>query len=299
MLDLRRLTLLHQFSLRGSIAATAEALGFSPSAVSQQLAVLERELGVELLERTPRSARLTPAGRLLVERAGPVLTAAEALKSDVLALGAKAAGPVTMGVIPSVAAPVAGRVAEVAGANPEIAMTLHEAETAHAVALLERGDLDIAIIDEWPGVSVDTFDGLRRHEIACDPLVLAVPAGEGFAPEGTLTAVQLRGLVRGKTWLCAPAGHPSRDHTDQLLRRAAIETSGPWEFEGLLTIATLVADGTGVAVLPRSTLRFVQGRVDGHPLGGARRLHAAVLTSHERRPAIAAVLESLLAEPPI
>ena len=93
MLDLRRLAVICEFARRGSIAATALSLGYSPSAVSQQLAALEREAGAALIDRTARSAELTDAGRRLVEHAERILSMVETAESDLSAQAATPAGP--------------------------------------------------------------------------------------------------------------------------------------------------------------------------------------------------------------
>lgn len=297
MLDLRRLALLHQFSLRGSISATAAALGYSPSAVSQQLSALEREVGIDLIERSPRSARLTPAGELLARRIEPLLTAADELESEIDALAGDPAGAVGVAVIPSLAAQVAARVAATAAAHPRLEATVIQSETGPGLERLARGDLDVAVVDVWPGARRPTYDGLRWTEIARHDLVLAVPRHPG-----PLRGTRLRELVDGRTLLCAPAGHPSREFADRLLARAGAEPAARWEFEGLLTLATLVADGTGIAVLPSAMLDLVRDRVADHPLQRQRRVYAVVRASRARRPAVAEVLAAcrqMVAPPPL
>src|SRR5450432_4277370 len=101
MLDLHRLAVLHQFSVSGSITATAAALGYSASAISQQLTALERETGAVLLERTARSATLTDAGRLLARHARTMLADSEEAEADLSALLGRISGYLTITTIPS------------------------------------------------------------------------------------------------------------------------------------------------------------------------------------------------------
>src|SRR5687768_16128984 len=103
MLDLRRLALICEFARKGSIAATADSLGYSPSAVSQQLAALEREAGATLIDRTARSAELTDAGRRLVEHAERILAMVEATESDLSAQAGTPSGRVTVTAFPTAA----------------------------------------------------------------------------------------------------------------------------------------------------------------------------------------------------
>src|SRR5437867_440801 len=103
MLDLRRLRLLHEFADRGTIAATATALGYTPSAVSQQLAALEREAGMALLDRTARSAELTDAGWRLATHAAAILEMVEGAEADLSAQRAEPTGQVVITAFPTAA----------------------------------------------------------------------------------------------------------------------------------------------------------------------------------------------------
>src|ERR1700726_3706408 len=121
VLDVRRLRLLREVALRGTIAAAAEALAFTPSAISQQLSTLEREVGAELLERTGRSVRLTDAGRLLVEHAGLVLDELERAEAALEASLMSLCGTVRVSAFPSVTTAVIGpAVAALAASHPDI-----------------------------------------------------------------------------------------------------------------------------------------------------------------------------------
>src|SRR5690242_5561856 len=99
--DLRRLRLLRELDERGTLGAVAASLGYSPSAVSQQLAVLEKEAGVPLLEKAGRGVRLTDAGRLLSRHAGVLLAAAEAARADLASLTGEVRGTVRVGALQS------------------------------------------------------------------------------------------------------------------------------------------------------------------------------------------------------
>src|SRR5918999_5872486 len=150
MLDLRRLRLLYELSERGTIAAVAEALQFTPSAVSQQLAMLEREAGVQLLERAGRGVRLTDAALVLVDHAEALLERAAAAEADLAA----AAGTVTgrggiagfQSVLLRLALPAMEALARDA---PRLRCEVIEAEPEDALPSLALGHLDLVLGDEW------------------------------------------------------------------------------------------------------------------------------------------------------
>jgi DNA-binding transcriptional LysR family regulator len=250
MLNLDRLDLLARFARLGSISAVADHAGFTPSAVSQQLATLEREVGAALLERGPRSARLTGAGVVLAERALDLLAQAQQVESDVRAASTAVGGAVMVGSVPTLAGRAARGVAAASTRFPELRVALHQVESGPAGDLVAQGQLDLAVIDLWPGDEKIAWPGVSVHRLAEERLVLAGPAATG---RSSLRA-RLPGIVSGHPWLCAPAGYPSRQYGDALLASVGAVPRARWEFEGLATIAELVEAGLGHGVLPASVL---------------------------------------------
>jgi DNA-binding transcriptional LysR family regulator len=177
MLDLRRLRLLRELNQRGTIAAVADALQFTPSAVSQQLAMLEREAGVALLERAGRGVRLTDAALVLVDHAEALLERAALAEADLAA----AAGTVTgrariagfQSVILHLALPAFEALARDA---PRLRCEVVEAEPEQALPALALGDLDLVLGDEWQDQPVRFPDEVERHELYHDPVHLVLPA---------------------------------------------------------------------------------------------------------------------------
>ena len=150
MLDLQRLRLLRELHLRGTIAAVAEALRFTPSAVSQQLAVLERETGVTLLERAGRGVRLTDAALVLVEHASELLERAARAEADLAAAAGTVAGRARIAAFQSAALRIAlPAMKELAHDAPRLRCELIEAEPEQALPALALGDLDLVLGDEW------------------------------------------------------------------------------------------------------------------------------------------------------
>jgi DNA-binding transcriptional LysR family regulator len=301
MLDIRRLRMLHEFAARGSIARTADALGYTASAVSQQLAVLEKEAGTPLLDRTARSAGLTDAGRRLAVHAERILAMVEAAEADLSAHAAQPSGRVVVTAYPSAAVAFAPALARSLRAHPQLTLLLREAAPEDGLQLVRSGEVEVAIIDDWTGrVSADleTADGghgvLSYYHLVRDPLVLVVardhPAANPEAP------VDLHAL-RNESWLAAPAGEPSRQAADRLLAAAGVTTPMPSEFEGLGTVANLVARGLGIAIMPRLAVGAYERRVVIRELPAvhdlARDIFAVARTASVVRPSVAVIVGAL------
>ena len=306
MLDTHRLRLLREFAQRGTIAATAAALGYTASAVSQQLAALEREAGAVLLDRTARAAELTDAGRRLVDHAERILALVEAAEADLSA--AEPAGRVTVTAFPTAAVAFGPALVRRVRAHPGLKLLLRETSGPEGLRLVRSGEADVALLDDWSGrlAGIDTAGGsgvaggvgtgggtLQFYRLIRDPLVLVVPRGHAAADPDR--PVDLDAL-RDEPWMAAPAGEPSRLAVDRLLAAIGGMPQPPWEFEGLSTILSLVARGIGIAVLPRLTLAAGDRRVALRELPGtpqARDVYAVARTSSVRRSSVTVILAAL------
>jgi DNA-binding transcriptional LysR family regulator len=292
MLDVHRLRLLREFAERGTIAATAAALGYTPSAVSQQLAALEREAGAALLDRSARAAELTDAGRRLVEHAAEILALIEAAEADMSAQ--QPVGRVAISAFPTAAVAFAPALTRTVRAHEGLSLLLRQTGGAEGLRQVRAGQVDVAIVDDWTGRSPDRqAGGLKFYPLVRDSLVLVVPRRHWAAEE----PVALHRL-RDEAWLAPPAGEPSRRAVDRVLAGAGGIPEAPWEFEGLATILSLVARGIGIAVLPRLTLAAGEGRVVVRELPGqipARNVYAVARESAVRRPSVAVILGALTA----
>ena len=292
MLDTHRLRLLKEFAERGTIVAAAAALGYTPSAVSQQLATLEREAGVALLDRTARTAELTDSGRRLAAHAERILALVEEAEADLA--GREPSGRVAVTAFATAAVAFAPALARSVRAHAGLTLLLRQAAPAEGLRQVRTGEADIALIDDWSGRAPGSDRGaLRFRHLLDDPLVLVVPRAHPAASPGE--PVDLRQLL-GEPWLAAPAGEPSRQAVDRLLAGAGGAPPAPWEFEGLATILSLVARGIGIAALPRLVLAAGERRVAVRelPAGApARSVYAVARASSVNRSSVSVILAAL------
>jgi len=291
-----RLRLLSEFAEHGSIAATAAALGYTPSAVSQQLAALEREAGAALLDRTARSAELTGAGRRLAEHGRRILAMVEAAEADLSAQAQEPEGRVVVTAFPTAAAAFAPALARSLRAHRGLTLLLRQTQRGEGLRPVRSGEADVALVDDWSGRLPQQQEGqrgmLRYYRLIRDPLVLVAPRAH---PVASQQRVQLRSL-REEAWMVTPAGEPSRQAVDRLFANAGGAPPVSWEFEGLGTILSLVARGVGIAAVPRLALAAGAGRVAVRELPGivpSRDVYAVARASSVRRPAISVVLAAL------
>jgi DNA-binding transcriptional LysR family regulator len=174
MLDVRRLRLLRELSRRGTITAVAEALAFTPSAVSQQLAVLEREAGVALLERTGRRVVLTAAAIALVGHAEAVLERLERASAELAAARTGLTGTIRIGAFPTATrAILPAAFATLAREHPGLEPMVDEIDPAEVAPRLRAGDLDVALIHEYDFVPAPPDLALDTEDLLEEPMYLA------------------------------------------------------------------------------------------------------------------------------
>ena len=164
MLDVRRMRILREVAECGSIAAAARSLSFTPSAVSQQIATLEREAGVPLVERGPRSLRLTEAGRVLVEHTDAILVRPSAAEDDIQAIAGLRVGTLRLASFPTAYATLMPRaIGEFRARFPGIELALTEADPLASMARLTAGELDLALLYEYRLRAADACAGSRAR----------------------------------------------------------------------------------------------------------------------------------------
>ncbi|WP_030719445.1 LysR family transcriptional regulator [Streptomyces sp. NRRL F-2580] len=252
MLDVRRLRLLRELARRGTIAAVAEALAFSPSAVSQQLSVLEREAGLPLLERTGRRVRLTPAGENLVRHAEAVLERLEQAEADLAEARGGLAGALRIGAFPTATrAIVPAALAALARRHPALEPMVSETDPAAVAHALRAGDLDVALVHEYDFVPASQEPGLATEPLFVEAMYLAAPAGETPGPaEGPDPGAALRAHARAP-WITATPGTLCHAMTVRACEAAGFTPRVRHQVDEFATVLALVAAGQGVALVPQ------------------------------------------------
>jgi DNA-binding transcriptional LysR family regulator len=292
MVDLRRVRALREVADRGTIAAAADALHLTPSAVSQQLAALEREVGVPLVEPAGRSVRLTPAAHLLLEHAGPLFAQLERLRSELDAHASGEVGDVRVAAFPTaIAGIIAPAVHLLRERAPRVRLRIRESEAPEAVDLLLHRDADIIITMESGHAPRPDDPRYHRRELARDVLDVVLPADHPLASRDRIELAELA----GESWV-APLEGWSCDHVFSTACQAAGFTpvvthrSTDW-----YALKSLVGAGLGVALVPRLAQPRPPSTVVTRPLVGeapCRHLFALCRGGAEHGAAIAAVLDA-------
>jgi molybdate transport repressor ModE-like protein len=292
-LDVGRLRLLREVDLRGSIAAAAREVGLTPSAVSQQLTILEREAGTPLLDRSPRGVLLTGAGQALVARARSILELLEEARADLDRLTGELAGHVRIATVASAAAALVSAAAiRLAAEHAALELTVTVAEPARSIDQLLNGDVDIAIVDVYDGVPVPVPDYLLATDLCTEPLVV-VSAVRALPGQGALTLSQLSGA----SWVMPPLDAACGQAVRFACRAEGYEPQVRWETDDMLLLVRAVAAGHGIAVLPRLAVADNVAEIEIRPLAEpsmSRRLLALTRSSSQDRPNIRAALDELV-----
>jgi DNA-binding transcriptional LysR family regulator len=298
MLDLRRLRLLRELAARGTIGAVAEALSYSPSAVSQQLAQLEKEAGVRLLERAGRNVRLTAAAQTLVTHTDALLARIEEAEADLAATAEQVTGTVRVATFQSAGlyllAPALRRLA---AQHPALRVEVADAEPETTLPSLALGALDLVLGDEYPFLPRPPDPRLDVEPLLREQFRLMLPAGHPLVRGGA--PVSLADL-KDEPW----AAGKGDSHYAELTVRAC-RTLGGFEPEvrhrsnDLMMLLALVAHGQAVTLLPdlvgaeREPAVAVRDIAEGEL---SRTVFSAIRRGSTRRPALIALRAALREE---
>lgn len=252
--DIRKLQILRTLRERGTVTATAEALRMTPSAVSQQLTNLSRQLGVPLLEAQGRRVRLTDAARLVLRHAEAVFEQLERADAELAAYVQGEAGEVRVGAFSTaVPALVVPAVRALRAVHPGVSVRVREVEAGEAYELLAAGEVDVALslAAQAPTVADGRFGVVR---LLSDPLDLALPRGHALAGD---EGVRLADLA-AEPWIFGGSG-PWSDITRAACEAAGFQPVQGHSAAGWTAILAMVEAGMGVALVPR----MVQVRMEG------------------------------------
>jgi DNA-binding transcriptional LysR family regulator len=289
--ELRHLAALHALAAEGSFGRAAERLGYTQSAVSQQIATLERIVGEKLVERPggPRPISLTEAGTLLLRHAESIVARLQAAQADLHALRSGEAGTLRVGTFQSAGARLLPEVMRrYVSAWPAVEVVLGEYDDADVELALERGELDVGF------VLLPVLDApLETMELVHDPYVLVVPAGSAFAQAARLPSLKEIGLEP----LIGFRSDRSLEPVEAAIRGAGIEPRFAFRSNDNTTVQGLVAAGIGNAILPRLTVDEADPRVVVRELGDEVPARVIAIARHRDRyhsPAARAFVETAL-----
>jgi DNA-binding transcriptional LysR family regulator len=295
MLDVRRMRVLREVAQRGSFSAAAEALAYTQSAVSQQIAALEREAGTKLVERSARGVRLTDAGQVVVRHADAILARLADAEAELEAIAGLRGGRLRLGAFPSAGASVMPRaIALYRERHPAVDLTLQPAEPEDGIALLRSGEIDIAM------TIATTYDdvcmhgpGIEEHHLLDDPMYVILPATHSLAHRRSL---RLSDLAEEQWMLGSTGSCPDSAIFLRACQTAGFEPRIAFSSNDYPSIQGFVAAGMGLAFVPDLALINLRDDVVVRSLGARppiRRIMAATLSGSYASPAREAMLAVL------
>lgn len=289
MLDVRRLRVLCAVADHSTLSAAADSLSYTPSAVSQQIVALEREIGVRVLHRGPRGVRLTATGQVLVDQARPILATLKAAEASVAAVIGLSAGRLALASFATAGATILPRaIAAFRERHPDVNITLIQADPNAAMAALRGGDVDLIITADAVQRPNDAIEVVTLLE---DPLCAVLPSAHPLATREQLALEELA----SDTWVDTPVESDARRLLLWACGRSGFIPRVAFESDEYATVQQLVAAGVGVALIPRLALRSPAPGVTLVPLKTpvVRQVMAAVHAPQFRAPAANAMIKIL------
>jgi DNA-binding transcriptional LysR family regulator len=285
MIDVRRLRLLLELSRRGTVTAVAEALGYTPSAVSQQLAALEREAGLPLLERAGRRVALTPAGAVLARYAETVLAILEEASAALAATRASLTGPLRIGAFPSAARSILPPVLVRLGRDhPGLELMVTELDPVDVPGALRAGDVDVALTFVYDYVPAEPDPALDTEPLLDEIVYLASATGGGLGG-ATATSIQDCGDA---PWIAGSLGTLCHAMVVRACQASGFTPRIRHHADDFGTVLALVAAGQGVSLVPQLGVTYPPPGVALTALAARRRGSIAYRKGTRDHPAIAA-----------
>jgi DNA-binding transcriptional LysR family regulator len=294
-IDIRRLRVLRELSQRGTVGATARALALTPSAISQQLSTLSREVGVPLLAPQGRGVRLTPQAQVLLDHAAEVDAQLERARADLAAFEEGTVGRVAIGAFATaICGLVAPAIDRLRRDRPRLLLSIQEINAPECFTLLDRGDLDLVITVDYRSGPPRGDRRYSRRDLFDDHMVLALPARHPLAAR---RKVELLALAKER-WIVGGTRGPCQEAGLAACAAAGFTPDVAHRVDDFGALLRLVAAGCGVGLVP--LLALAGRRPDGvalRPPAGPQRpcrhLYAAIRAGAERSPSLVPVLASL------
>ncbi|GHH01181.1 LysR family transcriptional regulator [Streptomyces lanatus] len=284
MLDVRRILLFTEVARRGSVTATARALNYTPSAVSQQVGRLEAEAGQPLLERHARGVTLTEAGRALAERGARIESELKAAENELADFAGLRAGTLRVGTFPTVGASLLPRaVIAFREAHPDVRLAVRSARIAGLWAMLENREIEMSLMWDYDWNRIDRED-IVVTALADDPPALLVGADHPLAGRRSVT---LADFARD-SWITRAENHPVAEALVRSCRTAGFEPQIAYEAHDYQEAQAMVATGIGVALAPTLALEGIRAGVSVLPLkppAAVRRILLVRMSDHVLTPA--------------
>jgi molybdate transport repressor ModE-like protein len=296
MLDVKRLRILREVAEQGSFSAAADSLHLTQSAVSQQIAALEKETGTRLLDRNHGHVRLTDPGATLVRHADAVVARLEEAERELADIAGLRGGTLRVVTFPTAGATlVAAAVPAFRQKYPSIELALGEAEPEHSIPQLRAGDYDIALAYDFNSVPFEEDRDVERHFLLEERLQVGLPIDHPLAKRKSVRLEQLA----DETWACGTKPSSCRENVRQWCLAAGFEPRIGFETDDYQVMQSLIAAGMSVTLLPELLLTGRQPGIkvlDVKPSAPVRRTWALTRACSVRSAATDAMLEVLAAE---
>ncbi|MFJ7208924.1 LysR family transcriptional regulator [Streptomyces sp. NPDC098789] len=292
MLNLERLRTLDALARHGSVSGAADGLHVTTSAVSQQMAKLEREVGQPLLSKYGRGVRLTDAGRLLADHAARIISQVELAQSDVEAQRGCVVGELRIGAFPTAMRGLLPRtLSALRAAHPELRARVTEQEPEQSMRAVVRGDLDLAVAIDWHNRRMPVPAELSRAHLLDDSVDIAMPAGHPMAERSRISLADFA----DDDWISWNEGQFCHEWLVFTLRGLGVEPRIAHIAEEHHTQLAFVEAGLGVCVAPRLGRGPVPPAVRLLPVCDTLRRHVYVVwrADADRRPSIRAAVAAL------
>jgi molybdate transport repressor ModE-like protein len=292
-IDPRRIRVLREVEQRGTVTGAAAGLHLTPSAVSQQIAALSRELGVPLLEKTGRGVRLTGQAQVILQHASVVQAQFERARADLAAFADGARGSVAVaGFSTAISGLIAPAMRLLSQSRPGITVTAVEMDPPEVFTRLDRGELDVVVAVDHRGVPPHTDPHYYRQPLLADRFDVGLPDGHPLASRESIDLAELA----TETFVAAAPQSSCAEVTLAACAAAGFTPDIRHYSSDWSAVASLVAVGCGVALVPRLAQPLVVPGFSLRPLAGvgaARNIFAAVRAGAQEDPVLAATLQVL------
>lgn len=294
MLDVKRLNILREVANHASFSAAADTLYLSQSAVSQQIATLEREVGMRLLDRTREGPKLTDAGRVLVTHAEAAISRLEEAERDLAAISGLEAGELRLASFPSASENVLTEAVSIFnGRHPAVGLKVADAEPEESLPRLRAGEIDLALTFDYPSMPRVEDRDLERTLVLTESMHLALPADHPLAGRAAVPLAELADTV----WLCGSLPSTCGEVVRSACRAAGFEPRVGFETDDYHVMQGFIAAGLGVTLLPDLALPTLRSDLVVRPTdppAPQRRVWATTRLEGSRSPATDEMLSILV-----